>query len=216
MDQAIFLIGDSYFGMETYKDAIPHYSRITSEFKNSQLRPKAQFKIAESYYNLSDYTAAIKAYQELIDNYPTGDLEEDKMGEEQAEKAKRILGMARPGTRRYGRNAAIVLSQYAGDMGSETRAKLESLALGAQGIHRADDLVARDDRQSLLPEIPFDHVQIRAADRAAAHSHADLSGPRLRNWQFGELQGRGIDRGDVVQDSRFHAVSSRLGHADLA
>ena len=60
--------------------------------------------------------------------YPTGDLEEDKMGEEQAEKAKRILGVARPGTRRYGRNAAIVLSQYAGDMGSETRAKLEALA----------------------------------------------------------------------------------------
>jgi hypothetical protein len=60
--------------------------------------------------------------------YPTGGLEEDQMGEEQAEKAKRILGMARPGTRRYGRNAAIVLSQYAGDMGSETRAKLKALA----------------------------------------------------------------------------------------
>lgn len=47
---------------------------------------------------------------------------------ERAERAKRIVGQASYGTDEYWRKAAIVLSQFAGDMNSETRAKLQSLA----------------------------------------------------------------------------------------
>lgn len=56
---------------------------------------------------------------------------------ERAERAKRIVGQSPYGTIEYWRKAAIVLSQFAGDMNSETRSKLQSLA-------QSDDEVTRD------------------------------------------------------------------------
>jgi len=48
--------------------------------------------------------------------------------EQQVEQWKRCLGMAAYGSREYWRNAAIILSQYAGTTRPDTVAKLQALA----------------------------------------------------------------------------------------
>ncbi len=50
---------------------------------------------------------------------------------------------------------------------------------GPDCLDPADDLVARDDRQFWVRKLAIDNMQIRAADAARGHLHADLARPGL-------------------------------------
>jgi len=76
-----------------------------------------------------------------------------------------------------------------------------------QLVDRADDLVAGDDRQLLLGQIPLDHVQVGAADRATADANPHLARGRLGRRQIDQFQRRRIDRRDTAKEHGFHGNS---------
>ena len=81
----------------------------------------------------------------------------------------------------------------------------------AELVDRADDLVAGDDGHFLLRQVALDHVQIGAADGAAADANPHLARPRLGHRQIGQFQRRRVDRSNSTQQHGFHgSTRSRL------
>jgi hypothetical protein len=58
--------------------------------------------------------------------------------------------------------------------------------------------MARDDRQFLLRQIAFDHVQVGPADGTTADANAHLARARLDKGQIDQFQRRGFHRRDVA------------------
>ena len=79
--------------------------------------------------------------------------------------------------------------------------------------HRAHHLVAGDERRFAGREFAFDHVEVRAADRAGAHPHQHLAGAGLRRRDIGELEGAGLERRGRAQQPGFHALSASVSIA---
>jgi len=55
----------------------------------------------------------------------------------------------------------------------------EPFDAGPNRIDPADDLMARDDRHLWVGQLAIDDMQIRAADAAGGHLHANLARPGL-------------------------------------
>ncbi len=73
-------------------------------------------------------------------------------------------------------------------------------------LDRPDDLMPGDDRHFLLRQIPFDHVQIGAANGATADADPHLARPRLGQRQIDGFQRRGADRSDATQEHGLHGT----------
>jgi TolA-binding protein len=64
-----YWIGESYYGMRQYADAITYFERVFG-FKKTTKKDDAQIMIANSYFMMGDKGRAKKEYQKLIDQYP--------------------------------------------------------------------------------------------------------------------------------------------------
>ena len=84
--RAQYWIGDSYYNMRDYRNAIAHQQKLLSGFPDSSSVPDAMLNIASSQMELGDSAAAKKTLDSLVARYPASDA---------AEKAKRRLANAR-------------------------------------------------------------------------------------------------------------------------
>jgi tol-pal system protein YbgF len=70
-----YWIGESFYGMKKYDDAIKHFETVLG-YSGSGKRPYAQLMIGNSYMGLGDKAAAKDAYSKLVSNYPASSLVE--------------------------------------------------------------------------------------------------------------------------------------------
>ncbi len=64
-----YWIGQSYYDMKKYKEALPHFETILG-MRKSEKKPDAQLMIANSQLALGDKAAAKQAYQKFLSAYP--------------------------------------------------------------------------------------------------------------------------------------------------
>lgn len=69
-DNALFWIGETYFGAADYSNAMRYYSRVTTEFSDQNKAPDALFKTALTLARTGDLAQARKTLQEVIERYP--------------------------------------------------------------------------------------------------------------------------------------------------
>jgi tol-pal system protein YbgF len=69
-DNALFWIGETYFGAADYSNAMRYYARVTAEFSDQNKAPDALFKTGLAQARTGDLALARKTYQEVIARYP--------------------------------------------------------------------------------------------------------------------------------------------------
>lgn len=79
-DNARFWIGEAYYSMEKYPEAIREFRQLEIDFSTSEKRPGALYKMARSYEELNKINDAKATFQKLVENYP-GTLESEQAGE---------------------------------------------------------------------------------------------------------------------------------------
>jgi tol-pal system protein YbgF len=84
--RAQYWIGDSYYNLRDFKNAIANQQKLVSTYPDSASVPDALLNMASSYIELGDNAAAKKTMDNLVARYPTS---------EAAEKAKRRLASLR-------------------------------------------------------------------------------------------------------------------------
>jgi tol-pal system protein YbgF len=70
-----YWIGESFYGMKKYDDAIKHFETVLG-YPGSGKRPYAQLMIGNAYMGLGDKAAAKDAYSKLVNTYPSSSLVE--------------------------------------------------------------------------------------------------------------------------------------------
>jgi tetratricopeptide (TPR) repeat protein len=68
------LLGESYFNMNHYQEAIPAYERLLNNFDKNDDTPLAVFHIASAYYALEKFDEASRFYNRLIEEYPSSEF----------------------------------------------------------------------------------------------------------------------------------------------
>jgi tol-pal system protein YbgF len=84
--RAQYWIGDSYYNLRDFKNAIANQQKVVSTYSDSASVPDALLNIASSHIELGDTVAARKDMDTLVSRYPTS---------EAAEKARRRLASLR-------------------------------------------------------------------------------------------------------------------------
>ncbi len=79
-DNARFWIGEAYYSMEKYPEAIREFRQLEIDFSTSEKRPGALYKMARSYEELNELEDAKATFQKLVENYP-GTLESEQAKE---------------------------------------------------------------------------------------------------------------------------------------
>jgi tol-pal system protein YbgF len=74
-DNCHYWIGESFYGMKKYDDAIKQFETVLG-YSGSGKRPYAQLMIGNSYVALGDKAAAKDAYSKLVSPYPSSSLVE--------------------------------------------------------------------------------------------------------------------------------------------
>jgi tol-pal system protein YbgF len=69
-DNALFWIGETYFGTNDFNNAIRFYKRVADEYGDQNKAPDALFKLALAYEKTSDLALARTTLQEVIARYP--------------------------------------------------------------------------------------------------------------------------------------------------
>jgi tol-pal system protein YbgF len=92
-EDALFLVGETYFFEKDYENAISEYKKVVAEYPKGNKVPAALFKQAIAFLKLKDKNNAVNLLKRLISKYPNSD---------QAEMAKKSLDemekeIARPG-----------------------------------------------------------------------------------------------------------------------
>jgi tol-pal system protein YbgF len=70
VDNCNYWIGQSYYDLKEYSQAIPHFEKIL-RMKGADKKPDAQIMIANCYAEMGNTEAAKAAYEKVIKNYPT-------------------------------------------------------------------------------------------------------------------------------------------------
>jgi tol-pal system protein YbgF len=70
MEEALQLLGESYFLMKQYQSAIVEYSKVQEKFPKSKRVPSALLRIAQSFEAMGFDEDARGFYQELMDRFP--------------------------------------------------------------------------------------------------------------------------------------------------
>jgi tol-pal system protein YbgF len=65
-----YWIGESYYGLRKYQDAVQAFEMVF-DYKKSSKKDDAQLMIGNSYYAAGNKEAAKEAYQKLVSGYPT-------------------------------------------------------------------------------------------------------------------------------------------------
>jgi tol-pal system protein YbgF len=84
--RAQYWIGDSYYNLRDFKNAIANQQKLIATYSDSPSVPDALLNIASSYIELGDNAAAKKTMDSLVSRYPSS---------EAAEKARRRLASLR-------------------------------------------------------------------------------------------------------------------------
>jgi len=71
--KAQFYLGESFFNLAKYPDAIPAYERLLNNFEKSDDTPLAIFHLASSYYALEKFDEATRFYSRLLEEYPASE-----------------------------------------------------------------------------------------------------------------------------------------------
>jgi tol-pal system protein YbgF len=74
-DNCRYWIGESYYGLRQYRDAITQF-RTVLELQRSGKKADAQFMIGNAYLALGDKTSARAAFEKVISDYPVSPLAE--------------------------------------------------------------------------------------------------------------------------------------------
>lgn len=69
-DDALYLLGDSYFGRGRYSEAISFYRRALDEHPQGNRAAGAQMQIGYSHLGLDDVEAARSAFERVLSEYP--------------------------------------------------------------------------------------------------------------------------------------------------
>ncbi|MBN2366212.1 MAG: tetratricopeptide repeat protein, partial [Calditrichaeota bacterium] len=69
-----YWIGESYYALGRYQEAIMAFERVSSQFPKSNKNDWAKFKLGQSYYQLGNQDRAKQEFQELLDLYPDSEL----------------------------------------------------------------------------------------------------------------------------------------------
>lgn len=80
VDNAYFWIGECYYALEKYADAVPQFDFLLKNYKNGRNTTRAMFKLARCYQELGQKADAKKAYQRVIDEFG-GTLEAEQAKE---------------------------------------------------------------------------------------------------------------------------------------
>jgi len=72
-DNCHYWIGESYYGMAKYKEAIEHF-RVALNYKKSEKKDDAQIMIANACWAMGDKAAAREEYNKLLSTYPASPL----------------------------------------------------------------------------------------------------------------------------------------------
>lgn len=79
-DNARFWIGEAYYSMEKYPEAIREFRQLEIDFSTSEKRPGALYKMARSYEELNQIDDAKATFEKLAEGYP-GTLESEQAKE---------------------------------------------------------------------------------------------------------------------------------------
>ncbi len=72
-DNCHYWMGESFYGMKKYGDAIEHFTMVLG-YKTSEKKDDAELMIGNSYWAMGDKAAAREAYNKVITSYPTSTL----------------------------------------------------------------------------------------------------------------------------------------------
>lgn len=72
-DNCHYWIGESYYGLKKYNDAVKQFETVLS-YKGSGKRPYAQLMIGNAYLALGDKAAAREAYNKVVSTFPASDV----------------------------------------------------------------------------------------------------------------------------------------------
>jgi len=71
-DNCHYWIGESFFGMKSYQDAMKHFDMVF-QYKASEKKGDAQYMMARCYEATGDKAKAKEAYEKVTKDYPTSD-----------------------------------------------------------------------------------------------------------------------------------------------
>lgn len=69
-DNALFWIGETYFAVKDYTNAIRNYMRVVNDYSTQNKAPDALFKTAMVQVRTGDLALAQRTFQQVIDRYP--------------------------------------------------------------------------------------------------------------------------------------------------
>lgn len=69
-DNALFWIGESYYGSARYADAIAYFGRVEREYPGENKAPDAMLKLGMSHAKTGDLVLARQTFEALIERYP--------------------------------------------------------------------------------------------------------------------------------------------------
>lgn len=69
-DNALFWIGETYYAVGDYSDAMRYYARVTKEYADQNKAPDAMFKMGLTYVKTGDLAMARRTFEECIKKYP--------------------------------------------------------------------------------------------------------------------------------------------------
>ena len=69
-DDAQLNIGNSYFAMGNFRDAVTALQKVISDYPQSDSVPQAYYKLGQSYEGLKQVDLARRAYETLLKNHP--------------------------------------------------------------------------------------------------------------------------------------------------
>ncbi|RKZ20750.1 hypothetical protein DRQ18_05710 [bacterium] len=72
--EALFHLGEMYYEMGNYRDAVRTFNQIMKEFPLHPGREKAYYMLALSLRKMGEYTASVKVLEEFLKEYPEGSL----------------------------------------------------------------------------------------------------------------------------------------------
>ncbi len=75
--KSLYRIGECYYRLEYYSQAIEMWEKLVQEYPESELAPQAKFKVADTYFRANHFDEAIVAFQSIIENYPDGHFAEE-------------------------------------------------------------------------------------------------------------------------------------------
>ncbi len=73
MDNAFFWMGECYYGLGRYDQALSYFQRVVSEYPDGNKVPDSLLKVALSHERLSNTSQAIDILSVLAETYPTTD-----------------------------------------------------------------------------------------------------------------------------------------------